>query len=188
MLDRIRQLIEDYKDRESYFALVGRYFPYGSRDFLLIEDAYDTAKSAFRSEVRDGGGRYFEHLRATSLHDIIEDIDGWTQARVALKFTPRISELVWWVTKPEVSLFAGDKEARNRAYHENLRRAPREAIIIKLADRMHNLLTLWGTNLEKQLRKIRETQDFYHPLAELHILLIHEIEEVLDELMSIEEK
>lgn len=204
MLERIRKLIDSYKDRETYFALVGRYFPYGSRDYLLIEDAYDTAKAAFKNEKRDGGERYFEHLRGTSLivmeymrvrdaeviaatllHDLTEDIEGWAQERVALKFTPRISELVWWVTKPDVNIFNGDKEARNRAYHENLRRAPREAIIIKLADRMHNLLTLWDTNIDKQLRKIRETQDFYLPLAELHILLIHEIEAALDELMHV---
>lgn len=203
MLDRIRTLLHTNTTRETFFLLVKRHFPYGSRDYLLVEDAYDTAKDAFRHEQREGGDRYFEHLRAVALivmehmrvrdakviaaallHDIVEDIEGWTQARIALKFTPEISELVWWVTKPAVAVYDGDKEARNRAYHENLRRAPRNAIIIKLADRLHNLLTLWDTDDEKQRRKVRETQDFYLPLAEQHILLIHEIEDALREVMG----
>jgi len=203
MLDRIRTLLTTNTDRTTFFALVRRHFPYGSRDYLLIEDAYDTAKDAFRALQREGGDRYFEHLRAVALivmehmrvrdadviaaallHDLVEDIEGWTQERVALKFSPTISELVWWVTKPSVVDYGGDKEARNRIYHENLRRAPRNAIIIKLADRLHNLLTLWDTIDEKQRRKVRETQDFYLPLAEHHILLIHEVEDALREVMG----
>ena len=147
MLDRIRKLIEDNPNRDSFFKIVGKWFPYGSGDFLLIESAYDTGKNAFRKEIREGTGeRYFEHLRSVALilmehmrisdaevisaallHDIIEDIEEWNQQRVALKFTVRISELVWWVTKPAVADFDGDIEARNRAYHQNLRRAPRES-------------------------------------------------------------
>lgn len=202
-LDNLRTLLAERTDRKSFFTLVGRHYPYGSRDYLLIEEAYDTAKNAFRAKVRDGGGRYFEHLRgvalivmeylrqhdaeiiaAALLHDIIEDVKGWDQLRLAAKFTPHVSQLVWWVTKPDVANYGGDKEARNRAYHENLRRAPRDAILIKLADRLHNLLTLWDTEDEKRVRKVRETQDFYLPLSELHIILIHEIESALQEAMG----
>lgn len=203
MLVRIRKLIESHSDRETFFALVSRHFPAGSQDYLLIESAYDKAKNAFRNETREGGDRYFEHLRAVALivmeylrvrdahiiasallHDIVEDIDGWTHERVALAFSPVVAEVVWWVTKPSVEAYDGDKEARNRAYHENLRRAPREAMIVKLSDRLHNLLTLWDTENDKQIRKVRETQDFYLPLAEQHTLLIHEIEDSLKKVMD----
>lgn len=203
MLDRIRKLLKSHTDRAAFFSLVAKHFPVGGRDYLLIENAYNTAKNAFRNETREGGDRYFEHLRAVALivmehlrvrdanliaaallHDIVEDIDGWTQEKVALVFSPEISELVWWVTKPSALDYNDDKESRNRAYHENLRRAPRGAIIIKLADRLHNLLTLWDTENEKQVRKVRETQDFYLPIAEQHILLIHEIEDALKVIMG----
>jgi GTP pyrophosphokinase len=204
MLERVRQIIVQSPNRQAFFELVGRYFPLGSEGYLLIERAYNVAKEAFRGDVREGNGeRYFEHLRAVALivmvymrvrdanviaaallHDIIEDKADWSQERVALGFNRKVAELVWWVTKPQVGLFNGDKEERNRAYHHNLGRAPREAIIIKLADRLHNLLTMWAVDVEKQQRKIRETQDFYLPLAEKHILLIHEIEDALRELMN----
>ncbi len=205
MLDRIRQLIKAHPDRATFFKLVGRHFPGGSDEYDLIVRAYETAKRAFENDVREGTGeRYFEHLRAVALiimvymrvrdaniivaallHDIIEDKPAtWSQERVALNFNQNVAQLVWWVTKPSVSDYDGDKESRNRAYHHNLGRAPREALIIKLADRFHNLITLWGVDEEKQRRKVRETQDFYHPLAEREILLIYEIEAALNEIMA----
>jgi (p)ppGpp synthase/HD superfamily hydrolase len=204
MLDRIRQLLEERKDRASFFEVVDRFFPRGSAEYQLIERAYSTAKDAFREKYREGSGeRYFEHLRAVALilmvhmrirdanviaaallHDIVEDIKNWSQDRVAVEFNRSVAQLVWWVTKPDVLIFNGDKEARNRAYHQNLNRAPREALMIKLADRLHNLITLWGVDEDKQRRKVRETQDFYLSLAEKEVILIHEIEQALIEIMN----
>lgn len=201
MLEKVKQLLSAKNDRASFFAVVGRYFPQGSADFQLIERAYNTAKDAFRETKREGGERYFEHLRAVALilmvylrvrdpnviaagllHDIVEDIDGWNEQRLALEFNHEIAMLVWWVSKPPASKFNEDKEARNRAYHQNLRHAPRDSILIKLADRLHNLLTQWASTNEKQQRKVTETQDFYLPIAEGQIILIHEIEAAIGEL------
>jgi (p)ppGpp synthase/HD superfamily hydrolase len=203
MLDRVRQLIATRTDRKGFFQLVDQRFPRGSAEYQLIERAYNTAKNAFRSHEREGGERYFEHLRAVALilmvhmrirdaniiaasllHDIVEDIDDWSQDRIAVEFNRVVAQLVWWVTKPDVLEYEGDKEARNRAYHQNLNLAPREAIMIKLADRLHNLITLWDVDAEKQRRKVRETQDFYLSLAEKEIILIHEIEQALIEIMN----
>lgn len=201
MLERVKQLLQNITDRQAFFDLIGLYYPLGSEGYLLIEKAYDVSKDAFRKINRDGGQRYFEHLRAVALivlvhmrqrdpdiiaaallHDIIEDIEGWTQERVALQFNRAVSKTVWWVSKPPVTRFNDNKEARNRHYHQNLRNAPRQALIIKLADRLHNLITLWETTESKKRRKVIETQDFYLPLAEEHCLLIHEIEEAIQEL------
>jgi GTP pyrophosphokinase len=198
MLDRVRTLFETHTDRAAFFAPIGRSFPPGGREYELIEKAYNIATDAFRQESREGGERYFEHLRAVALvvmqhlrikdapmiaaallHDLVEDVYEWTHDRVRLEFGDEVAELVWWVTKPHVNEYDGDKEARNRVYHENLRRAPRNAIVIKLADRLHNVMTLGSTPDAKQVRKVRETQDFYLPLAECHTLLIHEIEDAL---------
>jgi (p)ppGpp synthase/HD superfamily hydrolase len=56
--------------------------------------------------------------------------------------------------------------------------------MIKLSDRLHNLITPWGVDEDKQRRKVRETQDFYLSLAEKEVILIHEIEQVLIEIMN----
>jgi (p)ppGpp synthase/HD superfamily hydrolase len=203
MLDSVRLLLTIRTDRKSFFQLVDQRFPRESAEYQLIERAYSTAKDAFRSQHREGGERYFEHLRAVALilmvhmrvrdaniiaaallHDIVEDIEGWSQDRVAVEFNRQVAQLVWWVTKPDVQEHDGDKEARNRAYHQNLNLAPREALMIKLSDRLHNLITLWDVDAEKQRRKVRETQDFYLSLAEKEIILIHEIEQALIEIMN----
>ena len=203
MLGRLRRLLQENPDRKTFFKEVGKHFPNGTEEYLLIERAYNTAKLAFKDDLREGNGeRYFEHLRSVALivmvymrvrdadvitaallHDITEDKSDWTQERVAVEFNRRVAQINWWVSKPPVEDYNGDKEERNRAYHRNLSRAPRESLIIKLADRLHNLITMWGVDEEKQRRKVRETQDFYLPIAEKCILLIHEIEDALREVM-----
>jgi (p)ppGpp synthase/HD superfamily hydrolase len=203
MLERVRKVFAGRENRASFFETVNWYFPKGNADYRLIERAYDTAKDAFRTEVREDGERYFEHLRAVALivmrhmrvkdanviaaallHDIVEDIENWSQERVTIEFNQEVGELVWWVSKPALANFKGDKEARNRAYHTNLTRAPRKALLIKLADRLHNLLTLWNCDEDKQRRKVDETQHFYLPLAEEEFLLVHELEAAINELVK----
>lgn len=204
MLKMIRGFFDEYPDREAFFVIIRRFFSQFSPEYALIKKAYDTAKDAFRHEERDEKGvRYFEHLRAVTLililylrvrdadvivasllHDIIEDIKGWTEERLAFEFNPRVALLVFSVTKQNLADYNGDKEARNRDYHRKLNEAIRDAILIKLADRLHNNITLWTTTEEKQRRKVCETQDFYLPLAEKHIILIHELERGLQEVMQ----
>lgn len=201
MLEKVREVITTRTNREAFFGVVDCCFPKGSDEYLLIERAYSIAKDAFRDKYRESGERYFEHLRSVALilmvylrvrdanviaaallHDIIEDIPGWNQERLAIAFNQIVAQLVWWVSKPSLEKFEGDKEARNRAYHQNLHRAPRASLLIKLADRLHNLLTLWDTPLTKQKRKVQETQDFYLSIAENEIVLIHELETAINEL------
>jgi GTP pyrophosphokinase len=203
MLSKVREILNTKTNRKDFFGVVDRYFPKGSNEYRLIERAYITAKDAFRVKYRESGERYFEHLRAVALilmayervrdvnvivaallHDIIEDIPGWSQETLASSFNQIVAEYVWWVSKPPLDNFKQDKEARNRAYHQNLSHAPRPALLIKLADRLHNLLTLWDTPLIKQKRKVQETQDFYLPIAEEQIFLIHQLEAALNELTT----
>lgn len=204
MLETIRGFFIQYPNKKAFFKLIGLFYSQFSPEYALIKNAYVTAKAAFKGKVRDDADvRYFEHLRfvtlililylrvrdpeviaATLLHDIIEDIDGWDEERLALEFTPRVARLVYGVTKPDEALFGGDKEARNHEYHEMLMRVEREAAMIKLCDRLHNLLTLLSTTPEKQRRKVTETQNFYLRIAEKHTLLIHELEAALAEIVQ----
>lgn len=201
MLNKIRQYHKDYPDREAFFSIIGMHFPEGGADYRLIEDAYELGKEAFRGIYREGNGeRYFEHLRrvalmillhlrvidaeiiaASLLHDLVEDIDYWTHQKVSIRFSSRTGELVWWVSKPPKSNFDDNKEKRNHFFHHRLAEAPREPLIIKLPDRLDNNMNMWGLDTEKQIRKVEETKNFYLPLAEKHIILIHEMEDALKE-------
>ncbi len=202
-LEKVRSVLKSHTDKRSFFKIVGTFYPPDSWQYKLIERAYDTAEREFADVLRDGGERYFEHLRCVTLiivvylrirnphvicsallHDIIEDIKGWDYDRLRAEFGPEIAEIVFWVTKPPVETFGGSKSARNRRYRENLYHAKRESIVIKLADRLHNLLTSWETTAEKRERKTLETVDFFLVLAERETILIHELEEALDELRN----
>lgn len=186
------------ENRESFFRRITMIYVEGDDRYLLIKKAYEDAKDAFREVKRDEGCRYFEHLRAVALilidylrvvdhksivaallHDIIEDRREWPYERVCNEYGEDIACLVNWVTKPSADEFRGDKERRNHVYHTRLSHAPRSAIIIKLADRLHNILTISACPPEKIARKVEETKLYYLPLAEREIILIHELEEGL---------
>jgi guanosine-3',5'-bis(diphosphate) 3'-pyrophosphohydrolase len=185
------------ENKDTFFERIAEIFPPNDPRYILIDNAYEKAKRAFRTKERDGGERYFEHLRAVALivvvymrvrdadviaaallHDIIEDIPSWTHQRIKMEFNERVADLVWWLTKPHLRR-GWTKEDADRKYHRQLRRAPREVIIIKAADRLHNLMTIWKHDGERIARKISETVDFILPLAEDHQLLIHELEDML---------
>lgn len=197
MLGKI-DFLEQVENRATFFKRVSCLFPTLDGRYKLIEKAYDDAKNAFRGVKREGGGRYFEHLRAVALilmeylrvkdheliivallHDIVEDCPEWTVERVSVEYGERVALLVEFMSKPNVEDFDGDKEARNHMYHSRFESAPREFFLIKLADRFHNLITLWKCTKEKKLRKIAETKEHYLPYAEKHLILLHEIEDAL---------
>ncbi|QQR65244.1 bifunctional (p)ppGpp synthetase/guanosine-3',5'-bis(diphosphate) 3'-pyrophosphohydrolase [Candidatus Kaiserbacteria bacterium] len=186
-----------YQSKDEFFRRLRLYFLKGSIGYSLIEKAYDETMCAFEDIKRDGGSPYFghpeavaiillEHLRirdphviaAAILHDNVEDLPhlGWNDEYIQFAYNKDIAELVWWVTKFDIVDFGGDKKKRNALYHVHLQSAPRRPIMIKLADRLHNIMTLWAHETEKQQRKIQETYDFYIPLAEEHTILIHELE------------
>jgi GTP pyrophosphokinase len=195
---KLEFLYSHAENNERFFARIAEIFPTSDERYKLIEKAYEAAKSMFRFRRRDDGDRYFEHLRAAALigiihlrirdaniisalllHDGPEDIPSCTIERLAQQFNPDIADLVWWVTKPKIGKQYRTKEDVDRKYHRKLRDAPRRAIMVKMCDRLHNLITLWSQDIGKIRRKVGETRDFILPLAEQHQLLIHEIEDVL---------
>jgi len=166
----------------------------------MISNAYDDAKDAFRETKRKTGERYFEHLRAVFLiqfdylrirdpdvlaagflHDIVEDIPSWTIQRVRIKYNDRVALLVDFSSKPSEKDYP-DNEERLRVYRNRCGYAPRELWEIKAPDRLHNLLCMWSLAPEEIAFKIDETERFYLPYAEKHIILIHELEEIVAEL------
>lgn len=203
MLTHVKEVIAKFQGEDQFFKLIKRYYPRGDPSYSRIASAYNTAKKEFDVIQRENGDGYFTHLEATAviiiaylrvrdpdiicaalLHDICEDVQGWTQDRLELLFNRNVAQYVWWVSKPPATDFDGDLEGSIREYHQRFSHAPREAIIIKLADRLHNIITLWGIKFERQQWKVRETQDFYLPLAEKHTILIHELETAVHEVMA----
>jgi len=185
------------ENRESFFRRIAGFFPTLDPRYQEIERAYNFAKDAFRGRTRESGDRYFEHLRSVALilidylrvknhkliiaallHDIVEDVPSWTIGRVEHEFGQEVALLVEWMTKPPRDEFAS-LQKRVALYHDRFRNAPREFFLIKLADRYHNLVTLWACPKEKRARKIKETRAYYLPYAEEHLILLHEIEDVL---------
>lgn len=186
--------------KEWFFTRIERKFSRFDLRYKLIERAYDDAERAFKGKLRESGERYFNHIVSVAiivldylrvadheiiiaalLHDIVEDTD-WTLEEIARIYGERVTVLVDYLTKPKASKFGGNKEIRDKVYHERFRFAPREFFLIKLPDRLHNLLTLWDSDEEKRVRKVRETELYYLLYAEEHGILIHELESALIEL------
>jgi guanosine-3',5'-bis(diphosphate) 3'-pyrophosphohydrolase len=192
------EFLQAAENRETFFRRISFFFPTTDWRYRLILKAYDTAKDAFRGKYRDDGKtRYFEHIRAVALilldylrvrdyrlivaallHDIVEDIPSWTIERVEVEFGLEVALLVEYMTKPSVS--SKDKSESDDIYNSRFRFAPRSFFLLKLADRLHNLLTLWNCTKEKRTRKIEETKKYYLPYAEQHFILYYEILDAID--------
>lgn len=195
MISTIRKFFIEYPDRKAFFTLTVNIFPRFSNEYLLIEKAYRLAKDAFREKYRtEPGVRYFEHLRAVALililhlrvwdanvivaallHDIVEDIKGWDFERLKQEFNEEVALLVCMVSKKDKQFFDGSKVLRNLHFNNGVLRITKNAAYIKLADRLHNVITLWATDEKKQFRKIKETIDFYMPLAKRFDILVFEL-------------
>lgn len=194
MLKVVRDILEKAQDRESFFRIVASIYPTLDWRYKIIEKAYNDAKEAFKNKYRDSGERYFEHLRAVALivmlylrvrdyrlivvallHDIVEDRPEWTIERVAAEYGEDIAVLVEWCTKP-------GGENSTRIYHKRFALAPRDFFLVKMADRLHNLLTMWCLEKDHILKKTEETRICYLPYAEQHFILVHELEAILQEL------
>lgn len=166
-------------------------------DVALVEKAYAFAEESHKNHKRYSGEPYFTHLIETAkilaglgmggttiaaglLHDAIEDA-GVKPETIKRKFGEKVLSLVEGVTKLGHLQFRGE----NR-YSEGLRRffvatsKDARVLIIKLADRLHNMRTLSYVPKEKQLRIAKETLTIYAPLA--YRLGIRKINRELEEL------
>jgi GTP pyrophosphokinase len=190
--------LREAENRETFFTRISFYYSTLDPRHQAILKAYNAAKDAFRGIAREGGERYFEHIRAVALimidymfitdheliiaaklHDIVEDNPAWTITRVEQEFGKKVAFLVELLTKPPVANF-NSKEERDAFYHGRFVYAPREFFLVKLPDRLHNILTLGVCTKEKRERKIAETEMYYLPYAKRELILAHELIEALD--------
>ncbi len=153
----------------------------------LILRAYEFAREVHKDVKRKSGEPYIIHpvavacilaemkadadtIAAGLLHDTIEDGDDVTKELIAEKFNPSIAMLVDGVTKMKQYEFDNDKrkaeEASQRKIVESVLQDIR-IMIIKLADRLHNMRTLEYQPRNKQIEKAQETIEFFVPFAYL---------------------
>jgi guanosine-3',5'-bis(diphosphate) 3'-pyrophosphohydrolase len=150
-------------------------------DARLLQRGYDVAETAHRGQLRKSGDPYITHplavatilaelgmdtttLVAALLHDTVEDT-GLTLADLEAEFGAEVTHLVDGVTKLDKVRFGEAAEAETiRKMVVAMARDPR-VLVIKLADRLHNMRTLRFLPPAKQERKARETLEVLAPLA-----------------------
>ena len=192
---------EDYQDPEElYQALIARVRKYHpSADITMIEKAYQIGKEAHKNQFRKSGEPYIIHplwvaiiladlemdketIVAGMLHDVVEDTT-MTLDEISAEFGEEVALLVDGVTKLGQLNYSQDKL---EAQAENLRKMflamakDIRVIIVKLADRLHNMRTMEFMTPAKQKEKSRETMDIYAPIAQR--LGISKIKTELDDL------
>lgn len=178
---------KDFSDPEDiYLALVARIRKYHpNTDLSMIDKAYNYAAKCHVDQKRKSGEPYIIHplsvaliladlemdketIAAGLLHDVVEDTPA-TDEDIAREFSPEVARLVEGVTKLTNLSYDYDKV---EVQAENLRKMflamakDIRVIIIKLADRLHNMRTLKYMRPEKQKEKSLETQEIYAPLAQ----------------------
>ena len=163
-----------------------------------ILESYYYAKEKHAGQYRKSGEEYITHplnvaliltsiyadpecLQAALLHDVLEDTDA-TEEEFKEKFGLTVYRLVDGVTKLGRLHFSTDNEYLVEYYKKIIVGMSEDVrvIIVKLADRLHNMRTLWAMPREKQKKKSKEVLEIFAPLA--HHLGIHKIKSELEDL------
>lgn len=168
------------------------------QDVEHVREAIEFSRIAHRGQVRESGDPYVTHpisvtriiaplhldvqaLIAALLHDVVEDT-AVSLDQVAEKFGKPVAELVAGLSKLEKFQFETREDAQAENFRKMLLAMVRDVrvILIKLADRLHNMRTLGSVSHEKSERIARETMEIYAPIA--NRLGLHDIYHELEDL------
>ena len=181
---------------QSLKDLISTYLP--ADQVALVQHAYLTARDAHEGQSRSSGEPYITHplavariladmrldhetLMAALLHDVIEDTPV-TKEQLAELYGSAVAELVSGVSKLDKLKFRDRKEAQAENFRKMVMAMVQDirVILIKLADRTHNMRTLGALRPDKRRRIARETLEIFAPIA--NRLGIHSIKTELEEL------
>ncbi len=182
---------------DQMIARVKKYNP--GEGYQLVEKAYHFAEQAHAGQKRKSGEPYFIHpcfvasiltelmidpptIAAGLLHDTVEDCEGIELEDIRREFGSEVAELVDGVTKLNKLDFANREEAQAESLRKMILAMSRDirVVLIKLADRLHNMRTLRFQNPDRQVAIARESLDIYAPLA--HRLGVYAIKTELEDL------
>src|SRR6188768_1272971 len=167
-------------------------------DHDLIRRAFETAETRHRGQVRRSGEEFIHHpwgvacicaelhldeqtIAAALLHDVVEDTDAELD-ELRAEFGAEIAQLVEGVTKLTRIQFSSREQAEAENYRKMIVAMAQDVrvILIKLADRLHNMRAIEYLGKQKQVQKAKETLEVYAPLA--HRLGIHQMKWELEDL------
>lgn len=166
---------------EPLLAEARTYLP--EADVRRILDAFRVAEHAHTGQTRGSGEPYITHpisvalicaswqldgdaICAALLHDVIEDT-GVSQADLANHFGRAVAEMVDGLSKLDKMEFGNREQAQAESFRKMLLAMARDVrvILVKLADRLHNMRTLEGLSRHRQVRIANETAEIYAPIA-----------------------
>ncbi len=152
-------------------------------DITQVEEAFRVAAAAHQGQMRQSGEAYISHplavatilaewrldaqaIMAALLHDVVEDTPTTSQ-EIGDKFGKQVADLVEGVSKLDKIEFQSEAHAQSENFRKMLLAMARDVrvILIKLADRLHNMRTLESMKAAKQQRISHETLEIYAPIA-----------------------
>jgi len=167
----------------SFAALLDKLSYLGKPELKLVRDAYKFADEAHLGQFRDSGEPYITHpiavaglvadwrldaqaVMAALMHDAMEDC-GITKTQLIERFGAPTADLVDGLTKLDKLRFSTREEGQAESFRKMLLAMARDVrvILIKLADRMHNMRTVQAITPERRARMARETLEIYAPIA-----------------------
>ncbi|MBQ3484907.1 MAG: bifunctional (p)ppGpp synthetase/guanosine-3',5'-bis(diphosphate) 3'-pyrophosphohydrolase [Clostridia bacterium] len=182
---------------DAMMARVQKYTPGDGAE--LVRKAYLFAENAHKDQKRKSGEPYFIHpcfvasiltelmidpptIAAGLLHDTVEDCENITLDTLRAEFGDEVARLVDGVTKLDKLDFADKEEAQAESLRKMIFAMSKDirVVLIKLADRLHNMRTMKFQKAERQVAIARETLDIYAPLA--HRLGVYAIKQELEDL------
>ena len=188
---------DECKNLDELIATLVKYHPEANVE--LVEKAYHFAEKAHAGQLRKSGEPYFVHpltvagilaklmldaptIAAGLLHDTVEDCDDVTIEVIEQEFGQEVALLVDGVTKLKRLDFTSRVEQQAESIRKMILAMSKDirVVLIKLADRTHNMRTLKSQPPESQKRIAQETLDIYAPLA--HRLGVYKIKQELEDL------
>ena len=186
-----------YMSLDDLIRRIRKFHPEDDMD--VVRKAYEFAEKAHANQKRKSGEPYFSHpcavaviltdlmldgttIAAGLLHDCVEDVEGVTLEVIREQFGQEVELLVDGVTKLSQLKFASREEAQAETLRKMFLAMAKDirVVLIKLADRLHNMRTLKYQRPERQVPIARETLDIYAPLA--HRMGVYTIKWELEDL------
>lgn len=187
----------DCKTLDELIATLVKFHPEANVE--LVKKAYDFAEKAHAGQFRKSGEPYFTHpltvagilsnlmldaptIAAGLLHDTVEDCENVTLETIEREFGQEVALLVDGVTKLKRLDFSSRVEQQAESIRKMILAMSKDirVVLIKLADRVHNMRTLKSQPPESQKRIAQETLDIYAPLA--HRLGVYKVKQELEDL------
>ncbi len=182
---------------DELLEILTRYHPEAKVE--LVTKAYSFAEKAHEGQLRKSGEPYFIHplsvasilaklmldaptIAAGLLHDTVEDCEGVTQEVIEKEFGAEVAQLVDGVTKLKRLDFTSKADQQAESIRKMILAMSKDirVVLIKLADRLHNMRTLGSQPPASQQRIAQETLDIYAPLA--HRLGVYKIKQEFEDL------